>query len=97
MADKWNKQEGKGFWIPENEGDELIGEVTSIREGDYGNQYCIKKEDGEEIFTPSHKVLQNRMADAAVGTTVKIVYTGTEPPAQKGYKPTQMYDVFFAE
>ena len=92
------KQEGAGIWIPEKEGYELIGEVVDVlTEGSYGTQWGIKKDDGEEIKTPSHKVLQNRMAKAVVGTELKIVHTGTEPPAIKGYNPTSMYDVFFKE
>ena len=95
---EYKKQEGAGIWIPEKEGDELIGEVTHIdTEGLYGTQYVIKKDDGEEVRTPSHKVLQNRMQKAVVGTKVKIVHTGTEPPAIKGHNPTSMYDVFFKE
>lgn len=92
----WEKQEGATFWNPENEGDELIGTVAAVRtEGEYGLQYDIKDEKGDVIRTPSHKVLQNRMANAKEGTKVKIVYTGEEPPAVKGRKPTKMYDVFF--
>lgn len=97
MTDNWEKQEGSGLWLPEKEGDELIGEVTDVKEGTYGNQFVIKKQDGEEIRTPSHKVLQNRMTDATVGTKVKIVYIGEEPPSVKGQNPTKMYDVFFAK
>lgn len=97
MTDKWIEQEGAGMWIPQNEGDELIGTVTDIVEGDYGKQYVIKKDDGEEIRTPSHKVLQNRMAKVKAGNKVKIVYTGEEPPSVKGQKPTKMYKAFIAE
>ena len=92
------KQEGAGIWLPKDEKEILEGEVTSInREGLYGTQYTIKKSDGEEVVTPSHKVLQNRMQKAAVGTKVKIVFVGTEPPKIRGQNPTTMYDVFFDE
>ena len=92
----WEKQEGAGIWIPEKEGDELIGEVTFVNtEGLYGVQYTIKDEKGEEVKTPSHKVLQNRMQKAQVGTEVKIVYKGNEPPKIRGQNPTEMYEVFF--
>lgn len=97
MAD-WKKQEGAGIWLPENEGDKLEGEVTHIDiEGLYGVQFVIKKSDGEEVRTPSHTVLQNRMQKAKVGTQVKIEFTGTEAPKIRGQNPTQMYDVFFKE
>ncbi len=94
----YKKQEGAGIWIPEKEGDSLVGAVTHIdTEGLYGTQYVIKKSDGEEVRTPSHKVLQNRMQKAKVGTKVKVEYTGTEAPKIRGQNPTCMYDVFFDE
>jgi len=94
----YKKQEGAGIWIPQEENEELEGEVTSINtEGLYGIQYTIKKKDGEEILTPSHKVLQNRMQNAEVGTKVKIVYIGQEAPKIRGNNPTSLYDVYFDE
>lgn len=98
MGEEFVKQEGAGIWMPAEDGDELLGEVTHIdTEGLYGTQYVIKKDDGEEVRTPSHKVLQNRMQKAKVGTSVKIVFTGTEAPKIRGQNPTCMYDVFFKE
>lgn len=95
---EWEKQESlSDIWIPTEEGEELIGEVTDSYEGGYGQQYTIKKEDGSEVRTPSHKVLQNRMAKVEKGNKVKIVYTGEEPPTVKGQNPTRMYDVFVAK
>lgn len=94
MAEQWKKQETQ-FWEPEKEGDELIGDVTDIREGDFGKQYEVKNGEASYV-TPSHKVLQNRMAKAEVGTKVKIVFTGTEEPTKKGHNPTKMYEVYFA-
>lgn len=93
------KQEGAGIWLPKDEKDTLEGEVTHINtEGLYGTQYTIKpKEGGDEVLTPSHKVLQNRMQKAKVGTKVKIVFTGQEAPKIRGQNHTQMYDVFFDE
>ena len=92
------KQEGAGIWLPKEEKEELVGEVTHINtEGLYGTQYTIKKGDKEEVLTPSHKVLQNRMQKAIVGTKVKIVFVGTEAPKIRGQNPMSMYDVFFDE
>lgn len=95
---EYEKQEGAGIWFADNEGDELIGEVIHInKEALYGVQYTIKKEDGEEVLTPSHKVLQNRMQKAEVGTKIKIVYKGNEPAKIRGNNPTEMYEVYFAK
>ncbi len=95
---EWKKQEGAGIWLPQKEDEQLQGEVTHVnREGLYGTQYTVKKKDGDEVLTPSHKVLQNRMQKADVGTKIKIVYKGNEPPKIRGQNPTEMYEVFFDE
>ena len=86
-------QEGNVYWAPENIGETLKGVVSRVVDGDFGKQYAIKKDDGEEILTPSHKVLQSRMQKAGVGSKVKITYTGIEAPKKKGQNPTTMYDV----
>lgn len=92
---EWIKQEGAGFWNPEKEGEELLGEVVSIDdEGEYGRKYLLKDSEGKEVWTPSHKVLQSRMAKVKAGDMVRIVYTHDEPPQVKGHHPTKMYDVF---
>lgn len=92
--DEWQKQDSADIWLPKEKGKELVGEVVSIVEGAYGNQHVIKQEDGSELRTPSHKVLQNRMARVKVEDIVKIVYTGEELPTVKGNNATQMYEVF---
>jgi hypothetical protein len=92
----YKKQEGMNFWTPENQGDAIEGVVIAMPTGEYGIQYDIETSVGL-VRTPSHKVLQNRMANAKVGMKVKIVFDGTEPPKIKGYKPTQMYTVYFDE
>lgn len=92
--DEWEEQTGADLWLPAKEKEELVGEILDEQEGSYGVQYTIKKEDGEEVRTPSHKVLQNRMSRVNVGDTVKIVFTGEEPAKVKGQSPMKMYDVF---
>lgn len=95
---EWKKQEGLGIWIPENEGAVLEGEIVNINsEAQYGTQYTVRTKNGDEILTPSHKVLQNRMQKAKIGTKVRIIYKGTEPPKVKGQNPTEMYEVYFGE
>ena len=95
---EWKKQEGASIWLPEKEGDTLEGEVVSVNpEGLYGVQYTVKKSDGEQMLTPSHKVLQNRMSKAKVGTKLKIEFMGEEVNKTKGQNPTKMYDVYFDE
>lgn len=93
----WEKQESASIWLPKENGDTLEGEVVFVNpEGLYGVQYTIKN-GADEFMTPSHKVLQSRMAKAKVGTKVKIVFKGEEVNKTKGQNPTKMYEVFFDE
>ena len=97
---KWVKQESDfNVWKPTEVKEELSGQVVEIKESDeYGSQYMIVKSGSDEqILTPSHKVLQTRLKKAVVGSIVKIVYEGEEPPAVKGRHPTRIYEVFIAE
>lgn len=91
---EWEKQESAGLWLPEHEGEELVGTVLRAEESTFGTQWLIKKDNGEEVRTPSHKVLQNRMGKLKAGDKVKIVFVKEEPPSVKGQNPTKMYDVF---
>ena len=93
-TEEWEKQEVGKFWNPENDGDELIGEVTEITQGIYGNRWLIKKDDDEEILTPSHKMLQGKMSGIRAGDTIRIVFKGTDLPKVKGQNPTKVYEVF---
>lgn len=94
---EWKEIGTKTFWNAEKEGDELIGEIISTFEGNFGTQYVIQKEDGEEMTTPSHKVLQNRLNECKVGDVVRIVFNKIEPPSIKGNNPTKIYSVYKKE
>lgn len=98
MSETWKEQESSGeMWLPENKGDELIGQLVNVEQGMYGNQYIIRLPEGNETKTPSHKVLQSRMSRVAIGETIKIVFEGQEPPAVKGQNPTKLYKVYVKE
>ena len=92
----WIKQESSGsFWDPKTEGDELIGVVKECRVGgQFGTQWVVEKEGGELVTTPSHKVIQNRMAKVEIGDKVKIVYLKTDLPKVKGQNGVKLYDIF---
>lgn len=93
--DTWKEIESAGFWKPEKEGDILEGEIASINtEGKYGTQYGIKTSDGKIVNTPSHRVLQNRLASLKVGNKVRIVFECEELPQVKGQNPTKIYRVY---
>lgn len=92
---EWEKIESKGdWWQPEKVGDELIGKLIARIEGQYGAQFTIKRADGYEIKTPSHKVLQGLLEMIQLNTDVRIKFTGTELPKIKGRNPTQLYEVY---
>lgn len=92
---KWDKQEGTGlgFWKPEEKGEELVGTVSHIEEGEFGTNYTVTDEAGEEHITPAHTVLLDRMQEVVEGDTVRIVYLGMGV-AKKGRNPANLYEVF---
>ena len=97
---EWKKVESDSqlnFWHPEQKDEELSGEVVKREEGNFGAQYTLRKDDGSEVTTPSHKVLQARMEKTAIGQTVRIVFIGEVPSKVIGRKATQMYEVYVQE
>jgi hypothetical protein len=90
----WEKLEGdKNFWSPAKVGDVLEGVLVEINQGMYGSKFTIKTDKGN-ILTPSHRILQARLAKAQIGDIIKIVYQGTQPPKVRGENPLTLYDVF---
>lgn len=90
----WEEQKTSNIWIPEALGEEIIGIVEEKKAGLYGDQWLLKLENREKLWTPSHKVLQNMMNNIIIGDTVKIEFRGTEESKTKGRKPTQIYKVW---
>lgn len=81
------------MWLPAEVGEEIIGMVVEVREGKYGKQWRIQNEQLKlDCWTPSHKVLQNRMAKANIEDCIRIKYVGEEDN-EKG-NPTNLYRVF---
>jgi len=90
----WEKQEGNmDFWNP-TEGEELIGEVMELIQGNYGLQIAVKKADGSVVTTPSHKVLQAKLNKIEKGNKVKIVYVKQDLPKVKGQNGVKLYEVY---
>ena len=75
--------------------DEIIGKVQGVHEGKFGTRWTIEQKEGEQIITPSHKILQAKMQGVEFGTDVKIIYDGEEDSG-KG-NPTKLYTVFTAK
>lgn len=83
------------FWKPELQGEELVGVIVQIYDGQFGKQYTIRteKEDAPDVVTPSHAVLQNRLLNVSSGDFVRIVFDGVGE-AKKGQSAPKMYRVF---
>lgn len=93
-AEEYEEVAGMQYWLPETEGEMLIGEIVKIDENEYGRQYQIKRKDDAIQVTPSHKFLQNRLEKFKEGDRVAIRFEGEEPPKVKGQSPMKVYKVF---
>lgn len=93
IDDGFEKQETANIWLPKAVNEQLMGSVKNIQEGMYGVQLLLMTEKGEDVLTPSHKVLQNRVSKVKNGDIVKIIYLGEEP-GKPGKNPTKLYDVY---
>lgn len=103
--DKWtkindssNSGQQSDIWKPEKEGDEIAGVYTDKRENVGPNQsvvYTIKKEDGSSVSVWGSTVLDGHLSKVAIGSEVKIVYTGKIPNKQ-GNRTFKTFDIFVA-
>ncbi len=92
--DGWEKVESSGsFWEPEI-GETLEGVIVDIREGLFGKQWVLQDLNDVQHITPSHKVLQARMANTIKGDLVRIIFKGQDLPKIKGQQGTKLYEVF---
>jgi len=103
MEDKpkieWEQQSNGAFW-PTKEtkvGEQIEGTCISIDEGKYGLNYTIVLDDKSIVITKAGKALLPRMTKVKVGTLVRIVFTGEEPPKIRGQNPMMAFDVFIAK
>jgi hypothetical protein len=94
MADeKWEEVKGESnMWIPENPSESIEGFIMAMGPGSYGLQATVKGEK-QEWVTPSHQVLQSRLAGCKVGDYIKITFESVQLPTVKGQKPTKIYSV----
>lgn len=96
---EWEKQSNGTFW-PSKEtkvGEQIEGKCVSIDNGKYGLNYSIELADKSLVITKAGKALLPRMTKVQVGTMVKIVFLGEEPPKIRGQNPMQTFDVFIAK
>ena len=84
------------IWLPQTVNEELVGDVTEVINGEFGKQIKVKKENGEEVVTPSHAYLRNRIKEVKVGSKVKIIFVGEKPNENPEHSPSKLYKVYTA-
>ena len=100
--DKWKKvndDSASEFWKVEKEGDEISGVYINKRENVGPNKsvvYTLKKEDGEFVNVWGTTVMDGHLSKVAVGSEIKIVYTGTLPNKQ-GNRTFKTFDIFVSD
>lgn len=90
------------LWKPKKKNDALVGLVNYVNpNGKFGLTVKVMEPDGAILTLPSHKVLQDRLANVPGGlksgvTILRITYTGD----QKGANwptPMEMYEVEYRD
>jgi len=73
-------------------GESVEGVLVGVEEGQFGDQFVIKKEDGKTIHLGSYKALNGKLTLADVGMAVKVTYKG-DVKSDKGrfYKDFDIY------
>lgn len=88
----WNEIRSN-YWEPLEVGDTIEGVVIMLdNDMRYGLQLTIKTKNNEDIKTPFHKILQERLKNVKIGELIRIVYKGTLP-TNRG-KDANLYKVF---
>jgi hypothetical protein len=91
---EWEEIGQLKIWKPAKENEVLEGKVASVKEqSSFGKSWTIVDAEGEEVQTPAHKVLQNRMENCKVGDHVRITFLGTEAAKVRGQSPMAIYKV----
>jgi len=81
------------FWKPEI-GDVLVGEVSGVFRGGYGDQKIVTGTDGEDYVMPNHAMLVSLLQKFEVGNIVKIICTDEKAAKEKGKNPMKVYEVY---
>jgi len=99
-----NEKKGDGGWVKRaakikefaKKGDSIEGTLEGIEEGkQFGNKvFKIKDTSGELWAVFGTAVLETNMNGVPIGSEVKIIFTGEQPPKKKGQNPLKLFDVF---
>lgn len=88
----WEEVPGLEYWKAEKEGETIQGVLIKKEKNDLGNTWTVLTEKDEEIKTPSHSLLQQRLEKVMIGTLVRIEYKG-ERATKQGMNPVKIYKV----
>jgi len=94
-----NNKKGTTWWKYTKEGDQVEGTFVAKKQiaSDYQDEqtiYELLTEDGNTIIVPGKPLIDDQMKNVRLGQIVGFRYTGEKPARRKGYKPTQVVDVF---
>ena len=65
------------IWMPTTIDETILAKIIEIREGTYGIEAAMRvKGQEEEVITPAHKLLQDKIEQLQEGDIVKITYLG---------------------
>lgn len=67
---------------------QIVGTLIEIQEGDFGEQYLLKTDQGETILVGTYGVLKSKIRKDDIGHLIKIVYKGhiTSEKTKRKYK-----------
>jgi len=90
---KWKKRPGGGdFWDPK-EGDELIGKLEAIRQGNFARDIYDMRVDGKIVTIPSSSVLANQITNEDLDKEIRVVFTGWGQGKGGKYRKFEVFDV----
>lgn len=91
--ENWEEMKGtSSIWLPSKAGESIEGAIIALSQGQYGVQASIENKSGV-LLTPSHKVLQARLADCKIDDVIKIIFEREDLPTVKGRQGTKIYKV----
>jgi hypothetical protein len=79
------------IWKPTEKEDFLMGVITDIKPGTYGNDYFLQDGDGVTWKLPAHDRIMVCLQNIEVGALIQVIYKG-EKPTKKG-NALQLYKV----
>jgi hypothetical protein len=92
VSKKWKKRPGGGnFWDPK-EGEEVIGKLEAIRQGNFNrNVFDIRTPDGI-VTIPSSTILDGMIKEEDLDKDLRIIFKGWGKGKGGDYRKYEVYD-----